>query len=314
MGRALLVILLFTAAVARAQEPASPQTPPPAPAADAPLPDIRQLLLDVERHQKVAEEARKDYTYRVHLLDEDYNKDGSVKKTTITDSESVTIDGVLVNRVVARNGTPLTADEAKKEDERITKEVAKDKERREKLQDRGRATNSRGDEIITASRILELGVFSNPRRVDLNGRSTIVADYAGDPQAKTHNPAETIIRDLVGTVWIDEADHALAHGEGHMLNDFKIGGGLVLDVHKGFSFTFQSVKINNEVWLPGVIDAKGSARYLLFGGINGHIHLTASDYRKFRATSKIVGSSDALGPDDQPIPPATPPVSPPPPR
>ncbi|WP_263379643.1 hypothetical protein [Granulicella paludicola] len=311
MGRALL--LLFAAAtITQAQEAAPPQAAPtpPAIAMDAPLPDIRQLLLDVERNQRAAEDARRDYTYRVHLVEEDFDNNGGLKKSKVTDSESLTISGVRVDRTVARDGQPLSPEEQKKESERIDKEVAKAKDRRAKLDSKGRPSDTRGDEVVTASRILELGTFSNPRRVLLEGRPTIEADYAGDPSAKTHSPAETAIRDLVGTVWVDEQDHTLVRGEGHMLNDFKVGGGLVLDVHKGFSFTFQTNKINNEVWLPAVVDARGSARILLFGGVNGHIHLTTSDYRKFRAKSTIVGSSDALGPDDQPIPPAPPQTEP----
>ncbi len=112
---------------------------------------------------------------------------GNLKKTTTTDAESLTIDGIRVDRVVARNGKPLSAKEAQKESDRIDKEVAKAKERREKLATEGKATDSNGDDILTVSRILELGTFSNPRRVDLNGRPTIVLDYAGDPNAKTRN-------------------------------------------------------------------------------------------------------------------------------
>jgi hypothetical protein len=303
MGRLLPCFLLCTATLTFAQQPATPPVPDAtAPVADdRPLPPIRELLLDVERNQKAAEAARKDYTYHVHLEEQDLDGKGNLKKTTVTDSESLTIDGVRIDRVTARNGKPLTPDELNKENSKIDKEVAKFKQRREKEEDKGKDTDTRGDVLIPASRILELGNFANPRRVDLNGRSTIVADYAGDPNAKTHNPAEGIIRNLVGTVWIDEKDRVLVRGEGHFLNDFKLGGGLLLNVHKGFSFTFQTVKINGEVWLPATLDAHGSARLLLFDGVNGRVHLVSSDYRKFHTESTIVGLSDALGPDNQPV-------------
>jgi hypothetical protein len=266
-------------------------------------------LLDVERNQQAAEKRQDDYTYHVHSENQELNSKGGVKKYEVIDSESVSIDGVRVNRIVARDGKPLTPDEQTKESERIDKEVAKFKERKAKAEGKGEETDPRGNVVITASRVLELGTFSNPRRIDLNGRPTIVADYAGDPKAKTHNVAEGVIRDLVGTVWIDEKDRVLVRGEGHFLNDFKIGGGLVLDIHKGLSFTFQATKVNGDVWLPASVDAQGSARYLLFGGVNGKIRVVTSDYRRFRSTSTIVGSSNALGPDDQPV--ADPPSHPP---
>jgi len=303
MGSLLPIAILCAAnLLAQPQQAAAP--PAPDATAAAPLPPTRELLLDVERNQMAAEAARADYTYHVHMEQQDLDSKGNTKKTTITDSESITIDSVRVNRVVARDGKPLTPDEAKKEDERIDKEVAKDKERKEKNRDKGKETTSRGDELITASRILELGAFSNPRRIDLNGRPTIVLDYAGDPNAKTRNEMEGVIRDLVGTVWVDEHDRVLVRGQGHFLNDFKIGGGLVLNIHEGLSFDFSATKIHDEVWLPSVVTAQGSARILLFDGVHGHFSLVTSDYRKFHATSKFVPATPATA---DPTAPAAPP-------
>ena len=310
MSRLLPCLLLGVAVLSRAQQPAAPATPPPTAAAPdtAPLPDIRQFVLDVERNQRAAEAARRDYTYHLQIITQELGKNGDIRQTESEDYESVAIDGVRVERQVARNGKPFTPEQAKKESERFDKEVAKEKEHRAKLDEKGKPSTSHGDEVITASRILELGTFSNPRRVMLNGRPTIVADYAGDPHAKTRNSSESVIRDLVGTAWFDEQDRALVQAEGHFLNDFKIAGGLFLSIHQGFSFSFQSIKVNNEVWLPKVVDATGEARIFLLAHIDGRFHMTASDYRKFRSTSRIVGESAPLGPDDQPLP-ATPPPS-----
>ena len=297
--RCLALILCF--ANATAQQP----TAVPAPATEKPSPsaqDIPQLLLDAERNQKASEAANKDYTYHVHLEQQEVDRNGNVKKTITTDSESLTIDGVRVDRIVARDGKPLTSDEAQKESDHIDKEVAKAKEHRAKLEGKGKDTDSRGDEILTVSRILELGTFTNPRRIDLNGRPTIVLDYAGDPNAKTHNESEKVFRDLVGTAWIDEQDRILVRGQGHFLHDFKIGGGLVLNIHQGFSFDFSATHIAGNIWLPATINAQGSARILLFDSINGHFHLTTSDYRKFHTNSTIIDSDHPIAPDGQPIP------------
>jgi len=288
MGRILLLAALCaTRALAQA----------PAPDADAkPLPPIRGLLLDVENNERFAESKKRDYTYHVHTVQTELDGNGNVKKTTSTDAESVTIDGVRVDRTVARNGKPLTEEETKKESERIDKEVAKAKEHREKREQRGEDTDARGDEVVTAERILELGTFSNPRRVEFNGRPAIAADYAGDPHAKTRNPAEGVFRDLVGTVWFDEQDRVLVHAEGHFLNDFKIGAGLVADVKKNSSFEVSFTKVNGEAWIVTKITAQGKIRILLFGGFNGSFSLTTSDYRKFHATSTISATGTEVSP------------------
>jgi hypothetical protein len=304
--RWLTLTLCFASTLSIAQQP---PTPPPPTA--QPLPPIRELLLDVERNEKAAEASRKDYTYHVHFEQQDLDGKGAVKKTITTDSESLTVDGVRIDRAIARDGKPLTTEEAKKESDRIDKEVAKAKERRAKRESKGEDTDTRGDVILPASRILELGSFTNPRRVDLDGRPTVVFDFAGDPNAKTRNEFEGIVRDIVGTVWIDEQDRVLVRGEGHFLNDFKIGGGLVLNIHKGLNFDFRTTKINGEVWLPASVNGQGSARILLLDKVNGKFRLVTSDYRKFRASSTIIESNRLIGPDGQPIPDPPPPAPPP---
>jgi hypothetical protein len=307
-------VLLLSSLSPRAQQPTTPPLQETQQQQDEkPLPPFNDLLRDVERNEKSAEAKRRDYTYHVHAEQQELDNNSNPRKTTITDSESLTIDGVRVDRVTAGNGKPLTHDEAKKESERIDKEVAKDKARREKHEAKDQPTDSRGDDVLTVSRILELGSFSNPRRITLNDRPTIVADYAGDPHAKTRNRFETMFRDLVGTVWIDEQDHALAQAQGHFLNDFKIGGGLVADIRKNSSFSARWTKINNDAWLPVTFEGQGKIRVLLVAGFSGHIRLTMSDYRKFHASATIIPSNRLIGPDGQPLPnqPPTEPTTPP---
>jgi hypothetical protein len=305
MGRRhLTLLLLLASAAASAQQPTSP------PATDKPSPSAQDLLLDAERNQRASELANRDYTYHVHLEQQELDHNGVLKKTITTDAESLTIDGIRIDRVVARDGKPLSPKDAQKESDRLDKEVAKAKQHREKLAAEGKPTDARGDDILTVSRILELGTFSNPRRVLFNGRPTMVLDYTGDPNAKTRNETEKVFRDLVGTVWIDEQDRILVRGQGHFLHDFKVGGGLVLNIHQGFAFDFTATHITANIWLPATLDAHGSARLLLFDSIHGRLHLVTSDYRKFHTNSTIIDSNRLIGPDGQPNPNPAPPNPP----
>ena len=273
-----------------------------APVANAPLPDPRTLLLDVERNEKRLEAARREYTYHVHMQQQRLNNDGRVKKSEVTDSESLTIRGVRVNRVVARDGKPLTPEEQAKESARIDKEVERAHERESKAANKGEETDDRGDVVLSAGRILELGTFANERRVERSGRPTIVLDYAGDQNAKTHSAVENVVKDLVGTIWIDETDHVLVRGQGHFLNDFKIGGGLVADVRKGSSFDFEAKRVDDAVWLPATIDGQGSVRLLLFAGFNGRMNLVANDYKRFRTSAVILPGQSKVDANGDRIP------------
>jgi len=262
-----------------------------------PLPPIAVLMLDVESHQREAEKIHKDYIYHSVETAQEVDSHGAVKKTEVNEYDVFWIGGVPVRKLVRKDGRELTPDEARKESERIDKEAAKARERREKEDAKGKETDPRGNDEVTVSRLLELGSFTNPRRVQLNGRDTIVVDYAGDPKAKTQNSFEGVIRDMTGTIWVDEQDHAIVKLQGRFVNNFRIGGGLVASIQKDTNFSLQQTRVNGEVWLPARLEGHGEARVLLFFKFNGSLTVQDSDYRKFKTSSTILpGASQA----DQP--------------
>ncbi|WP_035347914.1 hypothetical protein [Edaphobacter aggregans] len=251
--------------------------------ATRPLPDVPTLMHEVEQHQRASEAIQKDYLYHEVATVQDNDK-----KTETREYDVFWLNGVEVHKLTRKNGRNLTDDEKKKENERIDKEVAKAQERKSKAQAKGQETDSHGHEEITVSRFLSLGSFANPRRVQLVGRDTIAIDYIGDPKAKTRNRSEDFVRNLAGTIWVDEEDRTITRLEGHFVNSFKIGAGLVMNIKKDTSFLVEQRKINGEVWLPSRIEGQGAARVMLFVSLNGSIHITDSDYRKFKATSTIL--------------------------
>jgi hypothetical protein len=255
---------------------------------ERPLPDIPALMHSVETNQRTSEAIEKDYLYRSVQTQQELDGHGGVKKTETKEYDVFWVDGVPVHRMTKKNGKELSAEEQKKEGEQIDKEVAKVKARRAKAGEKGKETGPHGEEEISVARLLELGSFTNARRVQLNGRDTIAVDFAGDPKAKTQNRFEDVIRDLVGTAWVDEQDRMLVKAQGHFLNTFKIGGGLVANIQKGTSFSMEQRKVNDEVWLPAMVEGQGAARALLFFSFNGRVQAVESDYRKFKATSTIL--------------------------
>jgi hypothetical protein len=267
---------------------------------ERPLPDVSTLMRQVEKKQRADEMVEKDYIYRQTTRFEELDGHGKVKKVVSKEFDIFWLDGVNVRRLVKKDGKDLSADEQKKESERIDKEVAKGRKRREKGDANGKETDSNGHEEVTVARILELGRFTNERRIVMDGRDTIVVDYTGDPKAKTHNAAENAIKDVAGTVWVDEQDKSVAKLEGRMMDNFKVGGGLLLNVHKDARFSLQNRKINQEAWLPSTFEAHGQARYLLFDSLNGNVEARASDYRKFKATSTLL--PDGSGGDASAVP------------
>ncbi len=255
---------------------------------ERPLPDIAALMHAVEANQRQDEAKLRDYIYRQIQTLEDTDGHGGVKKRRVEVFDVFWLQGVPVRKMISKDGKPLSADDLKKEDERIDREVKSAREKREKNDGKGKQTDPRGNDEVTVSRILELGTFSNARRVQLNGRDTIAADYAGDPKAKTRSRAEEFIRDVAGTVWVDETDKELVKTQGRIFKSFKVGAGLVANLHEGTTFGMEQRKINGEVWLPTVIEAEGSARFMLFFNFDGRLRLVDEDFRRFKTTSTVL--------------------------
>ncbi len=305
LGLASLDQATFTAREST-QTPAKSVTPTDATTTDTvniddrPLPNIEGLMHAVETNQRAAEAIEKDYLYRSTWTMKELDGHGGVKKTETEEYDVFWIEGVPVHRLMKKNGKELSAEDQKKESERIDKEIVKVKEKRRKADEKGKETGPHGEEEITVSRLLELGRFTNARRVQRDGRDTIAVDFAGDPDAKTKTRFEEVIRDMVGTAWVDEQDRMLVKAQGHFLNSFKIGGGLVVNIQQGTSFSMEQRKVNNEVWLPAMVEGQGEARTLLFFNMHGSVQGVESDYRKFKATSTIVPIESTV--------PSTPPI------
>ena len=296
--RQILFATLFATFLQAQELPpvASPGSSAPGAAESRPLPEIASFMHAVEAHQREDEAKLKDYIYQqVQTIDET-DGHGGVKKREVRSFNVFWLQGVPVRKMISKDGKPLSADELKKEDERIDKEVEKAKSRREKNDQKGEQTDPRGHDEVTVSRLLELGAFNNERREMLNGRPTIIVDYQGDPKAKARNRAEEVFRDLVGTIWVDEDDKEIVKTEGRFVRPFKIAGGLVANIHEGTSFGLEQKRINGEVWLPTLIQARGAARFLLLLNVNGSAVIVNSDFRKFKASSTLLPGVNAVEP------------------
>lgn len=252
-------------------------------------------MRNVEANQRKAEAVEKDYIYHSVTTEQQLDARGNVKKTSVIEADNFWLHGVPVTRIVKKDGKPLSADELAKEDKKLEDDAAKASEHRARADAEGKPTGPHGEDVVTVSRLLELGAFTNPRRVEIDGRDTIAVDFAGDPHAKTRDRMEEVIRDMAGTAWIDEQDQMLVRAEGRFVDTFKVGAGLVANIRKGTHFRMQMTKINGEVWLPAAIDAEGAARVLLFWNFDGRLHVSYADYRKFRATSTVLPAIQPQG-------------------
>ncbi len=251
---------------------ASAQTAP------APIPDVATLLNQVRDHQRQMDAVQENYTFHEANVVHQLNKDGSVKKTETNEYEIFYVNTHEVRRLIKKDGRDLDPDQQKKEQDRVTKYV-------EKAQQTPPGQAPNGEIVISVSRILAMTNFSSPRRVMLDGRSTIAFDFTGNPHAKAHGIAEEAARHTSGTVWIDEQDREVRRLVAHLDGNVHAGFGL-LSIGKGSNLIFDQKLINNELWLPTGGNINLVAHAIGIFGFRADIQVTDNDYRKFHADAQ----------------------------
>jgi len=250
------------------------------PAQQSPIPDIRTLITEVAEHQKQLEKVRENYTYHSTSITEDIDSSGKITKTETEESEVFFVNGHRIERTVKKDGKPLNDHDQQKEQERIQKLVEKATNTPSSQPLEGR------NESVSISSLLAIMDVTNPRRETYRGRPTIIFDFAGRHDAKTHGLAEDASKKIAGTLWIDERDREVARMEARFTDNFHVAGGLLANIQKGSSFVFDQAPVNNEIWFPTGAEGHVEARVLLLKGVREHFVERDSNYERFHVDAE----------------------------
>ena len=124
------------------------------------------------------------------------------------------------------------------------------------------------------------------RRENFRNRPTIVFDFIGRKNAKTHGLAEDASKKLKGTIWIDEADREVAHMEVMFVDNFHVAGGLLANIQKGSSFRFDQAPVDGGLWLPTGGEGNLQARIVLVKSMRQRFSERNYDYKRFQVDAE----------------------------
>ena len=258
-----------------------------------PLPDIPTLLKEIQANQDKIDEILENYTFTQTNIKRELGKDGILRDKESETFQRTFYKGYRINRQIAKNGKPLSADEQAKEDKEaqkkvaeIEKEIAKKEARTIKQNING--TPSEDSQRPSIADILRASNLINPRRERFRGRDVIVFDFEPNPNYNFKNAKDflKLFGKTAGVMWIDLQDKQVARLEAFLADNYKIGGGLVANLQKGASFTLENERINNEIWLPSLSEINLSVKVFLIKGISLNQLVKYSDYQKFNSEVK----------------------------
>ena len=253
-----------------------------------PLPDTTQLLQRALANEKKVAAERERYECRV--TDESVETDGkgNVKHQSTDVSDQFYVNGVAIERKLSKNGKDLTPDQAAKEDQRVMKETLK-------YSNEARARKETDDEQQQVQQMLEAMMLTNGHREIVNGRSVLDYTVVPNPHFEAKNLNQRFARAMQGTLSVDEETGEPIDLNIKSVQDLKVGGGLLADLHKGFWIHLRNQRQPDGVWLADLVEGSGDARALLFVHPYFRFKETTDNCHLYTATATQVGSAKPLG-------------------
>jgi hypothetical protein len=243
---------------------------------------------DIENDKRL-----RDYTYIER--DEEHKLDGKgqLKSTEVKTYEVMELYSEQVQRLTEKDDKPLDSKEAAKEEEKIQKILDKRKnesedarKKREQKEEKERAEGRQFvHEVADAYNFYLTGTES------LGGRDAWVIDADPRPGYEPHMKDAKFLPKFRFRAWIDKTDAQWAKLDIECIDTVSVGLFLAR-IHKGSRIVIEQTRVNDEVWLPQHVAVKVDARLALLKEYNVEQEQTFRDYKKFRATTRILAVED----------------------
>jgi hypothetical protein len=228
------------------------------------------------------------YMYERRTVQRAFEKNGTLKETKEKVHEVFHIDGAEIERLIEREGKPLTPKEQADEQKRVDKEVAKirGESPKQRAKRRGETDKDRREEIEARREVLEAFDFELIGTQSIAGRDCW--GIRGIPRANFQGKGRRAdqMKKLKGTAWIDQQTHELTRLELDTHDTLSFGW-FLLRLQPGAKIRLEQTLVNGEVWLPREIDIRADAR-ILGKMLRVGLELRYSNFKKFSSDSKLV--------------------------
>lgn len=254
-----------------------------------PLPDITALLNEIRVNADKVDEILENYSYTELRIDREPDKAGNLIEKSSEKRLLTFYKGYRINRLMEKNGKPLSESDQGKEDRDAEKQVAEIEKKVAAKEKREIASGAVGQPKSEGSRItiadaLKGSLLINPRRERFKGRDVIVFDYEPNPAFKPQTRNEKLFALCTGAVWVDTTTKQVVRLEAVLS---KSAGNFLAKAKSGAAFTIDNELVNNEIWLPSQADINLQIK-ILFAAININNLIKYGDYRRFETDVKEV--------------------------
>jgi hypothetical protein len=247
-------------------------------------PDARQIIESsiavTQRHWQV----RLRYTYVERDEDRRRDSDGRVKSEVVDVSRTILVNGVPFEQLLERNGRPPSAEEERKQKEKL------DKLKRETPEQR--AERLRKQEEESASLVREV-----PQAFDfqllgeevMNGRPAWILQATPHPGYHAQSKYGKMFSKVEGKLWVDKQSLAWIKVDGEVIQAFSMGLFLVR-LLRGSQIKMEQRRVDDGIWMPDRVEVRAAAKIFFVKSLVIERVLTYSEYRLAEASGPTVSS------------------------
>jgi len=258
----------------------------------APLPNANEILQRALANERKLADQRERYECRVTTTAIETDGSGNTKKNVTKVKDQFFVNGIAVERTLQKNGQALTPDESKREDDRVMKETLK-------YSNQATAKKEEDKQNQELADFLEAMMLANGHRERVNdrgvgdhsgGRSVLFYDILPNPHFDAKNMNQRLAQVMQGKISIDEQTGEPVDINVKSVADWKIGWGLLANVHKGLWLHIHNHPEADGVWLTDFAEGSGDMRAALF--LHPYIHFkeVTDNCRLYSATATQVGT------------------------
>lgn len=237
-------------------------------------------------------EVRRNYTWVQHWEERQLEK-GHFKTTEKETRDFSILYGRPYARVIAKNGKPLSADDERKEREKMDREMAK--RAKETDEDRRKFEEKRQKELeeerAMRKEIPDAFTFRVLREEAVAGAPAWVIQADPKPGYKPKSSRAKGLPNMKGTVWISKADYRWLRLEAEIIDTISFGW-MLFKLYPGSRLAFEQTRLPDGAWVPLKADILGHARLAMVKKIDVQLISQWENYRRFSAESKIVAAGE----------------------
>jgi len=239
----------------------------PAPGQEKPNVDPMQLVRGAAKNEIRANDIQQYYMFK----DTVQYKDHSITKEIVRTPQGGLSSAILLN------GRPLTADERKKDNDRLQK-FANDPDARRRRRESSKADDKRAELMLTSLPDAFLYTYLGTEHGE-NGEELVHLKFKPNPNFDPPNHETAVYQGMEGDMLIDPHAMRIARIDGTLFKDVDFGWGILGKLYKGGKFIIAQRDVGGGHWEEVEETLQFFGKILMFKSLTIWSSETMTDFR-----------------------------------